>query len=285
MRGFVPSLSLLTALTGPLLSLPARAQTAPAVVKKGPVEKYLATYKLLGKFLEYRGRMTIVAPSPKDPAQLIRVICEGEQLNLAQVTLHIEARLIVNAMTLLPIQASRSMTGLTLKEPAQLTMERVGDYAVMNNPFGDQFRFHMTLPSESRDPLSALFALRSLPLDDGDVVEMFVALELAGYHIPFFKARFEVRKEPLTGSHGTVSALHIRAHLEAVDRRAAPIKVKRPIPDFQFWLNDNANRELLRIDAEGYGLAVQLEPIVEAPPQLLPRRATLPGITITKAPR
>lgn len=268
------------------LLMPAAAAPTVSQVPKAAalVEKYLANYKLLGKFMEYRGRMVIVGPDATANPHAYRISAEGEQLNVGQVTLHIEARLVVDAETLLPLSGSRTIKALAMKEPVTSSMERVGEYAISNLPFGDQYRFHLTLPSEPRDPLSTYFALRSLPLEEGDAVEMIVALELIGVSVGFYKAHFEVHRERVTLQSGSAPALRIRGHLDPIDRRGQIVVKGRHTPaDFVFWLADTPNRELLRIEAEGYGLKVDLEPTCEAPPRLFPRRATLPGVTILKA--
>jgi hypothetical protein len=101
------------------------------------------------------------------------------------------------------------------------------------------------LPDVARDPLSALFAVRAAELNEGDALDLLIVDGLV-----LWRTHVTVKREAIQLSDDAPSrrALRLDGENRRLDEHARP--TKQPPRHFIVWLGDDADRPLLRMEAD-----------------------------------
>jgi Protein of unknown function (DUF3108) len=255
------------------------AAPASAAAHSGALPGEAFTFKFsVGPIESGRARMSVGMPMEKDGRRLLAVHGQAETLPwLALVArMNDDYKLVIDAGTLVPVEVSTVERGVR---------ERRIDTGVKNaGRFVDQSlqsqkesgRARHSMPDVVRDPLSALFAVRAAALRDGDALSFLVIDGMA-----LWRSRIQVRRERVRLENDEHSRKSIRldgTNLR-VDDSGKPTGL--PARRYTVWLSDDADRVLLRMEAEiDLGNAVIELTSYTAGRTRAPAPSELPGLLI-----
>jgi hypothetical protein len=225
-----------------LLVAPAAAAHSGAL----PGEAF--TFKFsVGPIESGRARMSVGFPVEKGGRRLLAVHGQAETLPwLALVArMNDDYKLLVDAGTLIPVEVTTVERGIRERkiEAGIHASGRFVDVSLQSQK--EKGRARRSVPDVVRDPLSALFAVRAAPLRTGDEVTFLV---LDGTIL--WRSQIAVRRETLRteeDAHGK-KAIRLDGTNLRVDDAGRPTGL--PARRYTVWLSDDADRVLLRMEAQ-----------------------------------
>jgi hypothetical protein len=193
-----------------------------------------------------RARMSVGLPTQKDGRRLVAVHGQAETSPwLALVArMNDDYQLVLDASTLLPLQVHSIERGIRERTIKSAVNGRVIDLAFVRGR--EAGRARKIVPSVVRDPLSGLFAVRAAPLADGDRLEMLILDETALWRTSMVVHRDATVR--LEGESEARRAIRLDGVNLRIDDSGRPTGLK-PRP-FTVWLSDDADRVLLRMEAQ-----------------------------------
>jgi len=229
-----------------MLAAPAAAAHSGAL----PGEAF--TFKFsVGPIESGRARMSVGLPVEKDGRRLVAVHGQAETLPWLQIVARMndDYKLVLDAGTLVPVEVSTVERGVrerridTKMAAGAHPSDRIVDVSLKSAKESGHAR--RSVPGVVRDPLSALFAVRAALLRDGDALSFLV---LDG--IVLWRSRIEVHRERLRLENDEHSrkAIRLDGTNLRVDDAGKPTGL--PARRYTVWLSDDAERVLLRMEAE-----------------------------------
>ena len=191
--------------------------------------------------------MSVGLPVEKNGRRLLAVHGQAETLPwLALVArMNDDYQLVIDAGTLIPVEISTVERGMRERriDTGVQPSGRFVDLSLKTQKESGHARHSM--PDVVRDPLSALFAVRAAPLRDGDSLTFLVIDGMV-----LWRTRIEVQRQPLRleGEGRARKAIRLEGTNLRVDDRGKPTGL--PARRYTVWLSDDAERVLLRMEAQ-----------------------------------
>ncbi len=224
-------------------SAPARA-THPGA---RPGEAF--TFKFsLGPVEGGRARMSIGRPVSQRGRHVIAVHGQAETTAFVKLLAHIDDdyKLVVDTGNLLPISVAETERGMRQRRiSVQHQGPRIADVDFWSPE--KQLKGRHLLPRIARDPLSGFFALRALPLDEGQKLDLDVLDGNALWRVALDVHRGE--KVRLEGDAAARPAIRIDGVARRIEDNGRPRAGMGP-RHLTVWLSDDADRVLLKLEAE-----------------------------------
>jgi hypothetical protein len=190
-----------------------------------------------------------------------------------------EYHLAVDTKNLLPVTVTERERGMRERRISTAVDGRTADIDFWAPE--KQVKGRRVLPRVVRDPLSGLFALRALELPDGQKINLDVLDGAALWRCALkVKHGEKIRLESDHEGAPPRNAIRIDGVTTRIDDAGRPMKV--PSRNITIWLTDDADRVLLRLEADtDFGrCALELTSYAK-PTQVADERApSLPGIEI-----
>jgi hypothetical protein len=267
----------LTHLSALLLMLASSA----AAAHSGALPGEAFTFKFsVGPIESGRARMSVGLPVEKDGRRLLAVHGQAETLPWLQIVARMndDYKLVIDAGTLIPVEVSTVERGVRERriDTGVHPSGRFVDLSLQSKK--ESGRARHSVPDVVRDPLSALFAVRAAPLSDGDKLSFLV---IDGTVL--WRSRIEVHRERLRLENDEHSrkAIRLDGTNLRVDDNGKPTGL--PARRYTVWLSDDAERVLLRMEAEiDLGQAVIELTSYTAASARAPAPPTLPGLQIAR---
>lgn len=262
------------------LSLIAASSASAAHPGARPGEAF--TFKFsLGPVEGGRARMSIGHPVSERGRRVIAVHGEAETTAFVSLLARMkdDYKLVFDTATLLPLSVSETERGVRQRRIVTRMNGRTAevDYWAPDK----RLRGRRILPRIGRDPLSGLFALRAMPLGEGQRIELDVLDGNALWRVDAVAHRgARVRLE----GDAPGSPVHAAIRVDGVARRIDDAGRPRPryaARHLTLWLSDDAFRVLLRMEADTDFGRCALELTSYIPPRVASgdeRPPLLPGI-------
>ena len=229
------------------LLLLASASAAAAHPGARPGEAF--TFKFsLGPVEGGRARMSIGRPVAQRGRRLIAVHGEAETTAFVKLLAHVndDYKLVVDVGNLLPVTVAETERGMRERRiNVSHAGPRIADVDFWS-PQKQLKRRHL-LTRIARDPLSGFFALRALPLDDGQKLDLDVLDGNALWRVALTAHRGQkVRLEGDAAAHPAIRIDGVARRIEDNGRPRAGVGPR----SLTVWLSDDADRVLLKMEAE-----------------------------------
>ncbi|HEX6839014.1 MAG TPA: DUF3108 domain-containing protein [Polyangia bacterium] len=207
------------------------------------------TFKFsLGPVEGGRARMSIGRPVSQRGRHVIAVHGQAETTAFVKLLAHVDDdyKLVVDIGNLLPVSVAETERGLRERR-ISVSHEgpRIADVDFWS-PEKQLKRRHL-LPRIARDPLSGFFALRALPLDDGQKLDLDVLDGNALWRVALTAHRGQ--KVHLEGDAAAHPAIRIDGLARRIEDNGRPRAGMGP-RSLTVWLSDDADRVLLKMEAE-----------------------------------
>ena len=187
--------------------------------------------------------MSVGLPVEKDGRRLLAVHGQAETLPwLALVArMNDDYQLVLDTGTLIPVEVSTVERGVRERriDTGVQASGRFVDLSLQSKKETGLAR--RSVPDVVRDPLSALFAVRAAALRDGDSLSFLIIDGMA-----LWRSRIRVQRQPLRLENR--KAIRLDGTNLRVDDNGKPTGV--PARRYTVWLSDDADRVLLRMEAE-----------------------------------
>ena len=207
------------------------------------------TFKFsLGPVEGGRARMSIGSPVSRRGRRVIAVHGQAETTAFVKLLARVDDdyKLVVDTGNLLPVSVAETERGLRER---RITVSTVGD-RVADVDFWSPEKQHKgrhLLTRTARDPLSGFFALRALPLTDGGKIDLDVLDGNALWRVALTVHRgAKIRLENDVGSHAAIRIDGVARRIEDNGRPRAGMGPR----NLTLWLGDDADRVLLRLEAD-----------------------------------
>jgi hypothetical protein len=224
------------------------AAPASAAAHSGALPGEAFTFKFsVGPIESGRARMSVGLPVEKDGRRLLAVHGQAETLPwLALVArMNDDYKLVVDAGTLIPVEVTTVERGIRERrfDTGVHASGRLVDLSFKSPKDNNHAR--RSVPDVVRDPLSALFAVRAAGLRDGDALTFLVidGMALWRSHIDVKRQILRTEEDP----HGK-KAIRLDGTNLRIDDAGKPTGL--PARRYTCWLSDDADRVLLRMEAE-----------------------------------
>jgi len=224
------------------------AAPALAAAHSGALPGEAFTFKFsVGPIESGRARMSVGLPVEKDGRRLLAVHGQAETLPWLQIVarLNDDYKLVIDAGTLVPVEVSTVERGVRERriDTGVHPSGRFVDLQLKSEKQSGHARH--SLPDVVRDPLSALFAVRAAALRDGDVLSFLILDGLV-----LWRSRIEVHRERmrLDNDEHSRKAIRLDGTNLRVDDTGKPTGL--PARRYTVWLSDDADRVLLRMEAD-----------------------------------
>ena len=231
-------------------TLAASAATPATAMHPGAWPGEAFTFKFsLGPIEGGRARMSIGKPVAQSGRRVIAVHGQAETTAFVKVLAHIEDdyQLVFDTGTLLPVSVAETERGIRER---RISVAHV-DPRIADVDFWSPERQHKgrrLLPRIVRDPLSGYFALRALPLDDGQKIDLDVLDGAALWRVALVAHRGA--RVHVGGDGGAArAAIRIDGVARRIEDNGRPRAGVGPRA-MTIWLSDDDNRVLLRLEAE-----------------------------------
>lgn len=224
------------------------AAPALAAGHSGALPGEAFTFKFsVGPIESGRARMSVGLPMEKNGRRLLAVHGQAETLPWLQIVarLNDDYKLIIDAGTLVPVEVSTVERGVRERQ-IDTGVQPSGRFVDLQLKSAKQSgRAHHNMPDVVRDPLSALFAVRAAALRDADILSFLV---LDG--MVLWRSRIEVHRERmrLENDEHSRKAIRLDGSNLRVDDAGKPTGL--PARRYTVWLSDDADRVLLRMEAD-----------------------------------
>ena len=192
----------------------------------------------VGKPVSERGRRVIAVHGEAETNAVISLLARMKD----------DYKLVFDTATLLPLSVSETERGVRQRRIVTRMSGRTADVEYWAPD--KQLKGRRILPRIGRDPLSGLFALRAMALNDGEKIDLDILDGNALWRVDAV-AHHGARVRLEGDAPGTPSHQAIR--IDGVARRIDD--VGRPRPNYAprhmtLWLSDDAFRVLLRMEAD-----------------------------------
>jgi hypothetical protein len=245
-RGFERRLSILVAaLVGSAIELSGGAAFATQH-HPGARAGEAFTFKFsLGPVEGGRARMSIGKPVARRGRRLVAVHGQAETTAFVRALMRMDDdyTLVFDAGNLLPVSVSETERGLRERRIRSTMDGRTADVDFWAPD--RQTRVRHLLPRHARDPLSGLFALRALPLDDKQKLEVDILDGNALWRV----ALTVHRGERVRLASGARDAIRIDGVARRIEDNGRPRAGMGP-RGITLFLSDDADRVLLRLEAD-----------------------------------
>jgi hypothetical protein len=225
-----------------LASLAAAAPAGNPGVRPGEA----MTFRLyMGGLEAGRARMSVGMPVSREGRRLVAVHGQAETTSIIKLVARMDEdyQLVLDANTLLP----REVVSLERSPHPQRIASLVDGQHVAHDVKTDRYtgKSKRVMPSLVRDPLTALFALRAMPLADGEHLQLDV---LDGTVL--WRSQLAIRREQVRLSDETHGrpAIRIDGEITRIDDAGRPLG--QPPRHLTVWLSDDADRALLRMESD-----------------------------------
>ena len=225
------------------------ASTSAVAAHPGARPGEAFTFKFsLGPVEGGRARMSIGKPVAQRGRHVIAVHGQAETTAFVKLLAHVDDdyKLVVDTGNLLPVSVAETERGLRERR-ISVSHEgpRIADVEFWS-PQKQVKRRHL-LPRIARDPLSGFFALRALPLADGRKLDLDVLDGNALWRVALTVHRgAKVRLERDAMEH---AAIRIDGVARRIEDNGRPRPGMGP-RNLTVWLSDDADRVLLKMEAE-----------------------------------
>jgi hypothetical protein len=255
----------------PAHALPPGARPGEAFTFKfsvGPVEGGRARMSI-GKAVEHHGRHVVWVHGQAETTAFVKLLARMND----------EYKLAVDTFSLLPLEVLETEKGLRERRISSTLDGRHADIDFWAPE--KQLKGRRLLPRVARDPLTGLFALRALPLPDGQKLELDVIDGAALWRCKLAVHRGErLRLDGDAPGASARAAVRIDGLAQRIDD--AGHNLPQPPRHLTIWLTDDAARVLLRLEADtDLGrCALELTSYLPAPASTAIKEcaAELPGI-------
>ena len=237
------ALWLLAACLTTFASAPARA------VHPGARPGEAFTFKFsLGPVEGGRARMSIGRPVARAGRHVLAVHGEAETTAFIKLLAHIQDdyKLVVDTDNLLPVTVAETERGIRER---RISVEHTGPRVADVEFWSPERQLHGRHVTQriTRDPLSGFFALRALPLDDGQKLDLDILDGNALWRVALSVRRGDkVRLERDSAAH---AAIRIDGVARRIDDNGRPRAGVGP-RNLTIWMSDDADRVLLRLEAD-----------------------------------
>lgn len=255
------------------------ASSAPALANPGARPGEAFTFKFsLGPVEGGRARMSVGKPVAKNGRRLIAVHGEAETNPVISLLAKMQDdyKLVYDTATLLPLSVAETESGVRQRRILTRIDGRTADvdYWAPNK----QLRGRRILARIARDPLSSFFALRAMPLDDGQRFELDVLDGPALWRVEAVAHRNQ--SVHLDENTPPRRAIRVDAVAHRIDDAGRPRHDRGGPRHVTVWLSDDAARVLLRLEADtDLGrCALQLTSYIPPPMVAEEHAPSLPGI-------
>ncbi|MDB4965724.1 MAG: hypothetical protein JWN44_1413 [Myxococcales bacterium] len=226
-----------------------------------------------------RARMSIGKTMSRGNRRLVAVHGQAETTSIIKLVARMDDdyRLVVDTGNLLPVSVSETERGVRERRIKSTMSGRTADVDFWAP--NKQSKGRHTLTRLARDPLSAFFALRALPLESGHKMSLDI---LDGNAL--WRVALDVKRgESLRVGDGGAARRAIR--VDGVARRiedSGQPRAGQGARGITIWLSDDADRVLLRLEADTDMGRCALElTSYDAPPQVaVETTPQLPGIDV-----
>lgn len=228
----------------------------------GPVEGGRARMSI-GKAVSKRGRRLVAVHGQAETTAFVRTLMRMDD----------DYTLVYDADRLLPVSVSETERGMRERRIRSTMDGRVADVDFWAPD--RQMKIRHLLPRHARDPLSGLFALRALPLDDKQQLSVDILDGNALWRVAL-KVRRGERVMLERGARAAIRVDGVATRIEDNGRPRAGVEPR----NITLWISDDADRVLLRLEADtDMGrCALELTSYVPAPALADETAPQLPGV-------
>lgn len=207
------------------------------------------TFKFsLGPVEGGRARMSIGRPTARHGRRVLAVHGQAETTSFVKLLAHMDDdyKLVVDLGNLLPVSVAETERGLRERRINVSNVDgRTADvdfWSPQKQQRGRHFTTRIT-----RDPLSGFFALRALPLADGSTLDLDILDGNALWRVALKVHRAQtLRLENDATAHQAIRIDGIAHRIEDNGRPRAGMGPR----NLTIWLSDDADRVLLRLEAD-----------------------------------
>jgi hypothetical protein len=206
------------------------------------------TFKFsLGPVEGGRARMSIGKPMSKSGRRLIAVHGQAETTSVIKLLARMndDYKLVFDTRNLLPVSVSETERGVRERRVVSTVDGRFADVDFWSPE--KQHKGRHTLPRIVRDPLSSFFALRALPLSDGQHIDLDVLDGAALWRVALTVHRGGTLR--LENAAAAQPAIRIDGVARRLEDNGRPRAGQGP-RNMTIWLSDDTNRVLLRMEAD-----------------------------------
>jgi hypothetical protein len=224
--------------------------------------------------------MSVGRPVTQDGKRVLAVHGEAETTAFIKLLAKVsdDYRLVVDMANLLPLSVNEQERGVRERRVTSTMDGRRVDVAVWSPQ--KEVKARRTLPLVARDPLSGFFALRALPLSDGQQIGLDVLDGSALWRVKLDVKRGSTIRLGSDGERPARAAIRIDGVATRIDDAGRP----RPAPPrkLTIYLGDDRDRPLLRLEADTDLGRCALELTSYLPPARAPlagdKTPELPGV-------
>ncbi len=241
------------------------------------------TFKFsVGAIESGRARVAVGKPGMQNGKRVLPMQAEAESAPWLSLFARLKDSyvLYVDTATLLPLSVSTVETGIRERKiDASISGTRIDLHAV--DAKGNKSKRSHVIPEVARDPMSAFFALRAAPLEDGDLMKMWVLDSQALLKAEFTVHRGEEVRLGEDGSHPEARrAIRIECTTIGVD--ALGRSLGRPPRHLSMWLSDDAERVMLKLIADTDLGKSTVELTSYQPGNARAKAPSLPGVEVQR---
>ncbi len=232
----------------------------------------------LGPIEGGRARMSIGRPVAQRGRHVIAVHGQAETTAFVKLLARMndDYKLVIDTGNLLPVSVAETESGLRQRRITVANIEpRIADVDFWS-PEKERKARHL-LPRIARDPLSGFFALRALPLEDGKKIYLDILDGNALWRVALTVRHGD--KVHLMGEPSARSAIRIDGVARRIEDNGR-LRAGMGPRNLTLWLSDDADRVLLRMEADtDFGrCALELTSYVPATRVAEEHTPELPGI-------
>lgn len=255
--------------------------TAPAAAHPGARPGEGFTFKFaLGPVEGGRARMAVGQPALQGQRRVLPVHGEAETTAFVKILAKVsdDYQLLVDAASLLPLSVKEHERGMRERRVTATIDGRIADVELWSPQ--RQLKGRRILPRIARDPLSSFFALRALPLDDGQKIGLDVIDGPVLWRVELTVKRGEKVRLEADGDGPSRPAIRIDGVAARIDDGGRP--KAQPPRKMTIWLGDDRDRALLRMEADtDLGrCALELTSYLPGPRAPALPKPQLPGIEV-----
>jgi hypothetical protein len=201
----------------------------------GPIDGGRARMSI-GRAVSQRGRRVVAVHGQAETTAFVKLLARVDD----------DYKLVVDTGNLLPVSVAETERGVRERRITVSHVEpRIADVDFWSPE--KQHKGRHLLQRIARDPLSSFFALRALPLADGGKIDLDVLDGNALWHVAMTVHRGEkIRLERDSVSHAAIRIDGVGHRIEDNGRPRAGTGPR----NLTIWLSDDADRVLLRLEAD-----------------------------------
>jgi uncharacterized protein DUF3108 len=201
----------------------------------GPIEGGRARMSI-GRAVSQHGRRVIAVHGQAETTAFVKLLARLDD----------DYKLVVDTGTLLPVTVAETERGVRERRINVSNVDpRIADVDFWSPE--KQHKGRHLLPRIARDPLSGFFALRALPLDDGNRLDLDILDGNALWRVALTVHRGD--KVRLASASNPRAAIRIDGVARRIEDSGRPRPGQGP-RNLTIWMSDDADRVLLRLEAD-----------------------------------